>query len=302
MAWSKLEDTYHDDQKFRRLSEVLKLGERIGEERGMVLAQGFVSRLWSWASRHAPDGYLLDASVSTADIERVAGWSSAGGRLVAGMVAVGFLDQSTDGTQVVRIIHRFWERAESHKAAQRKKKEREAKPGVARQSQPPSDPGHGTVSLRGEERTERRGEEIAPDGAGNETRQPASRQREPLDLLVDHQPIPIPPEAVARSWNAYRDAKSAKGKPTPLIASEIDKINIRRVIGWTSPEEAPRILCAWVTMENANGTLSKNGWPLTWLAQDDNLERARSKAAEIQAIEEKKAETQAIFAAADAAG
>lgn len=294
MAWSKLEDTYHDDPKFRRLSELLKLGDRIGEERGIVLAQGFVSRLWSWASRHAPDGYLLDSSVSTADIERICGWPTAGGRLVAGMVAANFLDQSADGAQVVRIIHRYWERAESHKAAQRKKKQREGAADVTGQSRPPPDPGHGNVSLRGEdreERTERRG-----DLASTETGSGAVGSGS--DLLVDH--APIPPEAIPRAWAAYRAAREAKGKPAPLIASDLDKTHLRRLIGWTSPEEAPWVLRAWVSMDPPTKSLSTAGWPLAWLVKPDNLERARNEAVQMQDREAKKAARAAQVAAIDA--
>lgn len=121
-----------------------------------------------------------------------------------------------------------------------------------------------------------------------------NRPEQPRPLLVDQQQIP--PIAVAKAWDAYRKAREAKKKPAPLQASEIDKIHLRRVIGWTSPEEAPGILEAWTTIDNANKTLSANGWPLAWLTQDDNLERARNKAEENRAAAEKKQKNAATAA------
>ena len=73
MAWSKLEDTFQDDAKFRQLSAVLGFPKEIGVERGMTLAQGHVARLWSWASRHAPDGILPRRGCDEGDVERVCG-------------------------------------------------------------------------------------------------------------------------------------------------------------------------------------------------------------------------------------
>jgi hypothetical protein len=158
MAWCRLEDTYHDDPKFRRLAVELGLTDRLGADRAAALARGFVSSLWSWAARHAPDGYLRSDGCSTTDVERICGWPTAGGRLVAGLLASGFLERSTDGQPSDLIIHRFWERAESNKVAQRKRKQREQKSNVTGQSRPPDESSHGNVPPRGERGEEKRGE------------------------------------------------------------------------------------------------------------------------------------------------
>lgn len=297
MAWSKLEDTFQDDAKFRQLSAVLGFPKEIGVERGMTLAQGHVARLWSWASRHAPDGILPRRGCDEGDVERVCGWPSARGRLYRGLVEVGFIDESTDDRGTVREIHRFWERAESHKAAQRKRKEREAKEAVTRQSQP--DTIQVTEPSRLEEREDREEREEREDR--DDKAAPAGTAQPEGNLLADHQSAKIDPRSVAKVWEAYTEARSKTPKPAPLMIGGMDRTHIQRLLVWLGGDEAETcdVVRAWVTMDNANKTWSGNGWPLAWLTDPNNsatFERARTKAVELRAEREKRAARQAEIA------
>ncbi len=281
MAWSKLEDTYYDDAKFRRLASILKLGDRIGDERGMVLAQGHVSRLWSWAGRHAPDGFLPLASVSDADIERVCGWSNAGGRLVAGMIAAGFLDEHADETQPGRVIHRFWERAESHKAAIKKRKQRESKEPVPGQSRPPDDPRPGHVPVRGEERRgeEQRGEEIN----AKPTLVPSGPQEgDDPNSLASYQVQQIPIEDAKHVHDAWTDELDRhRHIQMPPIPSPKDIHNFRHLVlrSGGNRDIAAKIARAWVHCEDPKGYFKKQGWAPWLLLEERNFSEARAKAA-----------------------
>jgi hypothetical protein len=281
MAWCKLEDTYHDDAKFRRLASLLKLGERLGEERGMALAQGFVSRLWSWAARHAPDGCVqifsgqpaagtLVDGVSDADLERVAGWPNAGGRLIGGMLAAGFIDESADGPRVVRTIHRYWERAESHKAARRKKKQREQKSDVPGQSRDDAESSHGDVSLRGEERRgereERRGD-IPPNppqgGTVREVDTSASRKSKVLEPFV-----------IAE----YRRLCIEHDRPLPDAAGRDDERAAGVILQkYAKGERWKQILRDYVS----NEFYGCYGWSIVALAKHLDAIANRKKAAEV---------------------
>lgn len=157
MAWCKLEDTFHDDPKFRRLSSEMGFDKKLGPEKGAALARGMVASLWSWAARHAPDGRLDGAT--PADIERICGHVSGNGALYQRLVSGGFVDETTLGAATERRIHRYWERAESHKAAIRKANSREKKIDVTGQSQPESK--SGTRLSRLEDREDREERDLA---------------------------------------------------------------------------------------------------------------------------------------------
>ncbi len=118
------------------------------------------------------------------------------------------------------------------------------------------------------------------------------------NLLADA--APVDPAAVPKAWAAYCEAKEARGSPSPVIISDVDKGHLRQLIAWTSPAEVIWVLRAWVLMDSPTKSLSNGGWPLTWLVKPDNFERARNGAALLQQVEAKKAERAAMFSAIDA--
>lgn len=284
MAWGKLEDTYHDDPKFRRLSELLGFPKLLGEERGVVLAQGHVSRLWSWAHRHAPDGYLGSDQVSTRDLERVMGWPSAGGRLVQGLLTAGFLDEATDGTRTVLIIHRFWERAESHKAAIKKKKQRDESKNVPGQSRPDINSRPDRVPVRGEDREERT--ERSERTEGTEGTHPPTLEdtkQEPKgdpNSLATYQLETIPIADARAVWDAWAETLNQhRHIPIPLMPSPRDLHAFRIVLLWSNRDvpTASKIARAWVYCDDAKGTYVKDhGWAPWLLAEEKNYTRARA--------------------------
>lgn len=279
MAWGKLEDTYHDDPKFRRLSELLGFPKLLGEERGMVLAQGHVSRLWSWAHRHAPDGYLVETQASTRDLERVMGWPSAGGRLVQGLLTAGFLDEAKDGSRTVLIIHRFWERAESHKAAIKKKKQRDDQKNVPGQSRPELNQRPDRVPVRGEDREERRGEERTErtEAAPPET---LARSEGDPNSLTTYQLETIPIVDARAVWDAWAEQlREYRKLQIPLMPSPRDLHAFKLVLLWSGRDvaAASKIARAWVYVDDVKGTyLRDHGWAPWLLAEEKNYTRARA--------------------------
>lgn len=112
MAWGRLEDTLHDEPKFYRAASRLGIT--------FVQVAGHMAILWSWAHRHASDGDLRDYDVP--EIERAAKWDGENGLFVSVLAdeKVNLLDNTSNGY----VLHRFMDRAEAHKAAQKKKKQR----------------------------------------------------------------------------------------------------------------------------------------------------------------------------------
>lgn len=116
MSWGRLEDTFHDEPKFFRLAESLKIT--------FVQAAGHMACLWSWAHRHALDGDLRGYDVT--DIARAAKWDGDPSHFVS--VLTGDRVSLLDMTERGYIIHRFAVRAEARKASKRKAKERLSRP------------------------------------------------------------------------------------------------------------------------------------------------------------------------------
>lgn len=200
MAWCKLEDTFCDEPKFRRLAK------RLGVE--YAQAAGHVACLWSWATRHAPDGNLV--TLTEDDIAHAAKWAGNVSEFVDTLSSedIALLDKDGDHFE----IHGFMKRAESRKAAQRQRKKRK-KEGVSRaplepvtaQSRDCHDRGaeHVTRERRGE-REERRGEDLFPLA--------------PSATSDDGSPTPI--GQVRGAWLAAYSAKYPTAKPYPWGARE----------------------------------------------------------------------------------
>lgn len=112
MSWCRLEDTFHDEAKWHRIADLLNIY--------WVTAAGHVACLYSWAARHAKDGDLRDFDAS--DIERAMGWNGQNGALFSALQhkRVGIIERGRHGF----VIHRYFERAESFKAAQKKRRQR----------------------------------------------------------------------------------------------------------------------------------------------------------------------------------
>lgn len=116
MAWCKLEDTFRDHRKPKRLARVL--GVRRAEARGLVVA------LWSWCVTNAPDGKLTD--LADYEIEEAADWEGTQGAFVQAALDVEIIS----GEAYCREVVGFLERAESfrkaRKVATRREQERNA--------------------------------------------------------------------------------------------------------------------------------------------------------------------------------
>lgn len=116
MAWCKLEDTFRDHRKPKRLARVL--GVRRAEARGLVVA------LWSWCVTNAPDGKLTD--LADYEIEEAADWEGTQGAFVQAALGVEIIS----GEAYCREVVGFLERAESfrkaRKVATRREQERNA--------------------------------------------------------------------------------------------------------------------------------------------------------------------------------
>jgi len=104
MAWFRLEDTAPTHPK------VTKLARLEGLERDTAF--GRLVGFWCWVLRYAPDGDL--SSFDADDLEEASRLS------VKNLVSVGLLDEEEDGLRA----HDWFERAGSHKEAQRKRAKR----------------------------------------------------------------------------------------------------------------------------------------------------------------------------------
>src|SRR5688572_7352196 len=119
MAWCKLEDTFRDHRKPKRLASKLGINRRE--------ARGLVAGLWSWATGQAPDGDLRDFTQE--EIAEGADWDGDAAVLIAAMSdpEVNLLDHGPSGLS----IHGFKKRQGSYKEAQRKSRQRKKKNGTA---------------------------------------------------------------------------------------------------------------------------------------------------------------------------
>jgi hypothetical protein len=113
VAWLRLEDTFCDHPKFRKLARRLDISE--------VTARGHAATLWAWTLRHSPDGNL--STYDNEDISIAAGWEGDPELFVASLVECRLLEELDDGV----AIHEWMDRAENLKSAQRVRRHRERK-------------------------------------------------------------------------------------------------------------------------------------------------------------------------------
>lgn len=261
MSWCKLEDTFHDDPKFRRLAELLGLEKKLGSERAAAMCRGFVASIWSWASRHAPDGYLLLDSCSPADVERVAGWPTAGGRLFDALCSAGFIDRPADVAPKAVILHRFWERAESHKAAIKKRNQRTRDPNnynVSRDS--PSHPA-GTVPSRGEDREDRK--------------DPEEREKRDDTMLGAKAGI-IPPSQAVEVFNHWQERHAAlRGSSPVMIPSPAGLSSAKKIIVLSGGDVALAKTVVGNFVASEHGYWRERNWALWLLTNPNSFEQAR---------------------------
>lgn len=127
MAWLKLEDTFYDHPKIRKLARQLAINR--------AQAAGHLALLWSWALRHAPDGDLSDIDIE--DIEDAAQWENDPGGFVAACKTCGLIDETGDQIAIHNWISRGGSFAEN-KRKQRNRDKRKAcdgtVPGLSRDS------------------------------------------------------------------------------------------------------------------------------------------------------------------------
>jgi len=222
MAWCKLEDTVRHHYKFSQLARAL--GIRRAEARGLFLG------LCSWACVNAPDGLLT--GLTRDDIEEASDWQGRNGRLVEALISVGLLDACDDKSLE---IHDFYERAESHKAAQKKRVSRDRTRTVPGQS-PDCTP---LEERRGEER---RGEESG-----------LTKKTKAIDPAVD--------ELIDFHRRLLRSHRSLE--PSTIV-SEQTKKHARTILKhW--PNDWQSVLEFFVGLTTDG--LKRNKWPIGWLAK-----------------------------------
>lgn len=175
VAWSKLEDTFRDDRKFKRLAKRLRI--RPAEARGLVAG------LWSWCTRQEPDGDLSNYEIS--EIAEAADWYGRPERFFDAVVAERLLDsgEDSDGVPWIRV-HNFLRRAGAYKKAKQQQERRTAAKEATRgASESPRGPHAGaSVALR---RTEKRREEKNRDGSSWMLGEPITTGRD-LEGCVSH--------------------------------------------------------------------------------------------------------------------
>ena len=272
MPYGKLESTFHNDPKFYQLSEALGLPRELGVERGAALARGFVASIWSWAYDNSPDGHLPDSCRST-DLERIAGWPSAKGRLYSALVAVGFVDESTTEWGIDRVLHRFYERAETNKAAKRKKEERTRRRAVTGQSQPAAQSVTGTIydndprSIRVETADPLRGRQEAPGI------QPPT---EDLTTLTASQ---IPASEAIEIWKIHQhETIERKQAPLPMpVGQDIQHCKTFLAMAGRHAQLAKRVMEAYVRCDS-NDFWKEKKWPLWAIARQRDFDEALAMA------------------------
>lgn len=122
MAWRKLEDTFYDSPKLKRLARHLDIGR--------AQAAGHIALLWSWALRHAPDGDI--SKYDDMDIEDAVEWNGHRGDFLQACAVSLFVDRLPNGKFV---IHNWIERGGTYAESKRKQRLRESKksrPGMSR--------------------------------------------------------------------------------------------------------------------------------------------------------------------------
>jgi hypothetical protein len=114
MAWRKLEDTFYDSPKIKRLARNLDIDR--------PTAAGMIVLLWSWALRHAPDGDLSKFEIE--DIEDAACWSGNRGDFLHGCVKSRLIDLDDNGEIT---LHNWMLRGGSFAENQRKQRHKARK-------------------------------------------------------------------------------------------------------------------------------------------------------------------------------
>jgi len=145
MAWVKLDDTFYDSLKIRRLAR--RLGSTVNE------ASGLLARVWSYSVRHCPDGDL-----SRLDSTDFAELFDSGPNIRVELEVSGFLDTLDDGRVV---IHNWGSRAGSYSDNARAKRYRKSRASEQRHvtvTQQARD-GHVSVTPRKKERKKEREKE-----------------------------------------------------------------------------------------------------------------------------------------------
>lgn len=114
MAWCKLEDTFREHRKPKRLARLL--GVRRSEARGLIAG------LWSWCVTNAPDGKLTD--LLDFEIEEAADWEGLPGAFVAAALDVEIISGGPNEREIVGFLERAESFRKARKVATRREQER----------------------------------------------------------------------------------------------------------------------------------------------------------------------------------
>lgn len=265
MGFCRLEDTFHDEPKWHRIGAQLDIF--------WVTAAGHVACLYSWAARHAKDGDLRDFEV--ADLERAMGWNGAPGALVDALTSkrVCILEKARSGL----IIHRYMERAETYKAAQKKRRQRD-KPGTDDEVVPGQDgDSPGNVPREREEREEREERKEGGDPARETREEPPPPATDSLFEIAASQ-IPIR-DAQALVEHYDHEVRAKRGQVRAGVVPPMAYHQARVILAHAGRdiELAKRVVTAYVHSDHE--WWKRKRWMLSLLADPKDFEHAERLAA-----------------------
>jgi len=258
MAWGKLEGTFGRDIKWKRLGKLLGIPR--------AQAAGHVACLYSWAVDNAQDGDVSD--FGDEEIEEQCLWEGEPGALAKALrhQDIGVLEKARGGT----VIHQFFERAESHKAAIRKRRERDKRKNadetVTRQDRDSHEKVTGEREREKEERERGEGEkpELPP----------------PTDSVRELAASGIPADKASALYEVYRsEMQTRRGHSLPLMATSMHLRHARTLLTMADmdAELAANVVRAYVRSDHE--WWKGKRWALGVLADVKDFEHAMQLAA-----------------------
>lgn len=265
MAFCRLEDTFHNDAKWRRIASLLGIDR--------VTAAGHVAFLYSWAAQHARDGDLRD--FDSVDLEDAMGWQGDAGALVEALISerVGILEQGDHGL----FIHAYMEKAETHRAAVRKRaqrmREKENPTNSTKMSQ--DMPVTVTTPIVGQSfsvsRLERERENEREERE-REQPQPTANERAQAENALSTYSIPA--DLAVTLIDHWQDERQARGKSKILVSAPAWISDARAILLACRGDMdlAKRVVTAYVKSDHPYW--ASRWWQLSILAMPQDFARA----------------------------
>jgi hypothetical protein len=204
VGWRKLEDTFLDHPKFKRLGRALpSIDEMPQNDLRVLVAKALVANLWTCALRYAPDGEIkID---SWPDICELIGWPDDPQILLDSMQNAGFLDREDNIIMIRNWAQRGGTYVENLKRAQRRKRSADVR-GQSRTSADKA--GCPRMSALDKSRVEEKEDSIVipanADASAAESKSSTNRiEPDPTPDVTVTSPVK-PASAVQDIWQHYR--------------------------------------------------------------------------------------------------